>query len=276
MIRFVLPVGQSLEDLVDAHDPTWQTTYADWSGEGNPWGKVKKVFAKLQFGKCAYCERRVQSGSDTNKYESDVEHYRPKKATTIWKSSQIPRPIQAGFSTGYVWLATNVSNYVLACKTCNSEYKGNHFPIAGRIGQAGQTITELNLLEQPYLLYPIGNLDDDPEDLIEWDGILPKPKISELADPYRHWRARITIEFFELDLREDVQQGCAEQICRVWSALQSRDKKDFAALNKLLDENRLPHTACIRAFLKLFLTNPEKANKRVQQARRLLGENPYL
>jgi uncharacterized protein (TIGR02646 family) len=61
---------------------------------------------------CAFCESRV------NKYD-DIEHFRPKHEVT-------------GVNTeGYYWLAVIWSNFLLACKVCNSDYKKNNFPIAG-------------------------------------------------------------------------------------------------------------------------------------------------
>ena len=80
----------------------------DYKGNGDVKTKLLVIYAHC----CAFCEARV------NKYD-DTEHFRPKHEIT-------------GINTeGYYWLAVEWSNLLIACKVCNSDYKGNHFPIAG-------------------------------------------------------------------------------------------------------------------------------------------------
>ena len=89
--------------------------------------------------------------------------------------------IEYDFSTGREWdqgyylLAFHPRNYITACKSCNTPLKSNYFPIAGE--QRGpQSDNPAHLAsEQPFLIYPLGSLDDDPEEVLTFDGIVPKP-----------------------------------------------------------------------------------------------------
>ena len=54
--------------------------------------------------------------------------------------------------------------------------------------------------EGAFLLYPIGSLDDDPETIIEFYGLSPRPVA---ATGLKRQRALVTIEFFRLDDPED-------------------------------------------------------------------------
>ena len=59
-----------------------------------------------------------------------------------------------------------------ACKTCNSRLKANFFPVAGRHSFTGTNPIQLNRRERPYLIYPLGDVDDDnAEDLIAFEGL---------------------------------------------------------------------------------------------------------
>ena len=276
MIRVKLPHGKSISALIDEYNPTWRKKNKIWDGgKSSPWSEIKPIFVGLQFGKCGYCETRVQYSLSTNKYDSDIEHFRPKNRTTSWLPNG-NSSVLMGYADGYFWLATKVENYLLSCKTCYSELKGNNFPIAGHVGRNKQTVRSLNAKEKPYLIFPIGTIDDDPETLIEWHGLIPKPVFSEALDSYGFWRAKVTIELFQLDLREDLLQQRAEQLLLLWEALSSNDLTRLEQLNKQLDDNRTPHAACIRAFLRLFLVNPDAAKVRVQEAQDILAGDYFL
>ncbi len=267
MIRIRLPVGKSIESVVDEFDADWRSVNLIWTG-GNPWSEIKEVFASLHFGKCAYCERLVQAELKQGKVQSDVEHFRPKKEVKPWHSSGALLVVQQGIFTGYSWLATNVENYNFACKECNTILKGNYFPIAGKAGRIGQSVRVLNKGENPFLLNPLDIFDDDPEDLIDWVGFVPIPKFSEAQDLFRYQRARVIIELFDLDERQDVRRGCAEQIQVVWKAFKLRtDSEDGIANQAFLErcktENTAVHTACIRAFIRLLENKKTESMARI-------------
>jgi 5-methylcytosine-specific restriction endonuclease McrA len=255
-IRIRLPVGKSIEDVVDEFDADWHGNNTVWDGKSSPWSEIKEVFVSLHYGKCAYCERLVQAELQRGKVQSDIEHFRPKKEVKPWSSSDASLVVQQGVSTGYSWLATNVANYIFACKECNSIQKGNYFPIAGKAGSSGQSVRVLNTREKPFLLNPLDDLDDDPEDLIDWVGFVPVPKFLETQDLFRYQRARVIIELFALDERQDVRRGCAEQIQAVWKAFKLQKDVDDGVANRALlkrckTENTAVHAACIRAFIRL-------------------------
>ena len=50
--------------------------------------------------------------------------------------------------------------------------------------------------EKPWLLYPVGCLDVDPEDVVTFHGYLPQ---SKSEDPLLKLRGLVTIAFFSLD-----------------------------------------------------------------------------
>lgn len=123
-------------------------------------GAVKTKLLYIYAHCCAFCEARL------NKYD-DIEHFRPKHEIT-------------GVNTkGYYWLAVEWSNLLIACKVCNSDYKKNHFPIAGTRVTAPASVDFNNTTsvydffrrnhicsselqsEQPLLLHPVLDNPDD-------------------------------------------------------------------------------------------------------------------
>ncbi len=236
----------------------------------NSWGEIKEVFMRLQHHKCAFCDRLL-SGPPYGRIEHDLEHFRPKKAVMAWeKKSSYRFASGAGAKHGYYLLAYNIFNYATSCKTCNTKYKANYFPIA--CARRLET-DDLALLaqEQPYLIYPLGSLDNDPEELITYRGILPVPKY---RSGHKYRRARVTIDLFELDSREDLRRLRAEIIQKLWlafSTLQRRHNSDEDAqlARRIIDHACSPQTsqtACARAFYDLCHTDKSSAYKFAQEA----------
>ncbi len=149
--------------------------------------------------KCAYCERKLESvryGAG----EQDVEHFRPKKGIRPWRAPvslrdagiTITDPV--GVDRGYYLLAYHPCNYAAACKPCNSALKRDYFPIAGAFQIAGGDPEALQD-ELPLLIYPLGTFDTDPEHLIEFYGLTPRPVVEE---GHARCRALTTLTFFHL------------------------------------------------------------------------------
>jgi hypothetical protein len=275
MIRVRLPQGKSIADLVDEKYPNWRGKNAVWDEKSSPWSDIKAVFGKLQYGKCAYCERPLQAHADEDKYDTDIEHFRPKQKVTAWGG------LAAGRLDGYAWLATEVQNYLLACKACNSGQKKNHFPISGKAGRKNASIATLNAQEQPLLLNPLDATDPDPEDLIDWLGFTPLAKIPASRNALLHQRGVVLIEFFALERRYGVRRGCAEQIRKVWNAFKLQaDPEDGAVhrafLQRCVQENSEPHAACTRAFLRLIAVDVRQAHLEFLKAEKYLAELPDL
>ncbi len=72
--------------------------------EGYAPEEVKKELIKKFHNNCAFCECNVSVG-----HHLDTEHFRPKDK--------------------YYWLAYEWSNFLLACRKCNSDCKNTQFPI---------------------------------------------------------------------------------------------------------------------------------------------------
>jgi hypothetical protein len=275
MIRYTVTLTQ-LEAAVDALASTWRSKAAcrtekfkqlgTYEEESGIWSDVKPVYMTLQHSKCAYCERKLE-GDRLGKIEHDVEHYRPKSSVRKWPPKKWPpkdvgagQELRYGFSLGGAWsegyylLAYHLQNYATACKVCNSVLKSNYFPIYGPRGPQQANPADL-VQEQPLLVFPLGELDDDPEDLIAFDGLVPLPVHS---DGLKSYRARVTIDFFVLEKREHLREGRALKIRDMWLALSSLDhaaddveRDRFRKLIDRLQGARSPHASCTRAFYRL-------------------------
>lgn len=286
MIRYDIS-DADLDACIEAESPGWfdkatKRTAAcrkkkAFDGGTPIWSDVKAVYMRIQHNKCAYCERKLE-GEPYGRIEHDVEHFRPKNGVKEWPDDRIKaeRQIDYKFPTGQSWdkgyylLAFHPFNYITACKTCNTPLKSNYFPIAGnRRGPQSDNPARL-AQEQPYLLYPLGNLDDDPEQVLTFDGIVPKP--SKRSGHSRR-RAMVTIDFFELDTREELLRGRAEKIRELKLALIIKDSNASPA-NRALAERTIAdlqsenssHCNCVRSFLRLYRRDRLRAEEIFQAA----------
>jgi hypothetical protein len=232
--------------------------------KGN-WSKIKPAYMALQKYKCAYCERRLE-GAAYGAIEHDVEHYRPKSSIVEWPTEKMKRvatyaytfPTGASSAVGYYLLPYELFNYATACKPCNSTLKRNFFPIAGKRKIRTVKLSDYKA-EKPYLVYPIGSLDDDPEDLIAFEGALPIPN-PNLRNGHRRNRAKVTIDFFSLDIRDNLLKERAEIIDKLWLALttaadSSIDQERKSTAQRIIDiavAESSPHTNCARSFVMLY------------------------
>jgi hypothetical protein len=244
------------------------------------WSEVKTVYMRLQGDcKCAYCERKLES-VDYGKGEQDVEHFRPKKRVKAWKVPKALSDQGISFSQvpdddrGYFLLPYHIFNYCAACIPCNRALKRDYFPIAGDYtleGESPQSLTK----ERPYLIYPIGDFDVDPEDLITFYGTSPR---AVAASGHRRSRALTTIEFFKLDdvnKRKNLIQDRAMVIVAMYPQLEKRGKagEDSAKAARLVEGFTNPnsrHTNCARSFRRLFELDPVEAKSVYETAGRLI------
>ncbi len=280
MIRY--PITQAdLEARVDAAKSDWRTraderttAFKAACAYSEPpksfWSEIKGVFIELQGeGKCAFCERSLESNR-YGKVEHDVEHFRPKKSVKPWRVpvdllnvGVVPAPVPASIG-GYYALTYHLLNYATACKPCNSTLKRDWFPIAGTYDTTSEHPAALSS-ERPFLIYPIGDYDEDPEELIEFHGTSPRPRSQDL---HRRQRALLTIEFFRLDKptdRKNLHRGRAEIIMLLYLLLRdaanlqgAEREKEEAEIDDLL-QPRLPHLNCARSFQRLFQSSPQEA-----------------
>jgi hypothetical protein len=225
------------------------------------------VFMDIQGGgKCCFCERKFESGV-LGRYELDIEHFRPKGEIKAWKVPQslldegIPFTAPPAASHGYYLLAYHLLNLTVACKPCNSGLKKSYFPIGGTYDLHGDDPRQMGG-EQPWLMYPIGDLDVDPEDVINFYGILPRSTSQ---------RGLVTIIFFGLDNaigRKQLMRDRARLIVCLYPQLQMAQHSSVEAaayVAKTCAESE-PHTNCARSFVRLFQCDQAAAGRVANEA----------
>jgi hypothetical protein len=294
MIRYQISPAV-IEALIEKLIPGWLARASERTGRlasaghyseaSSIWSEVKAVYMTIQYSKCAYCERGLE-GPEYGRIEHDLEHYRPKSRVRPWPTEQMRRMprFQYGFSTGsempkgYFWLAYDILNYATACKSCNSSLKRDYFPIAGN---RAPNLADRQALaaELPLLIYPISDIDDDPESILTFEGIVP---ISADDDDFKRKRAQVTIDFFRLDSREHLRRERARQITAAYMALRVRDFQGFQQEERDLAVQVLagatapnaPHSNCTKAFLNTYRQDPDMARVIAQLASDYLTKLP--
>lgn len=271
---------QSLRVLITAENSSWlsradlRTAGFRASGKyeenSSIWSEVKSVYMRLQGkSKCIYCERSMES-EHYGLIEQDVEHFRPKGKVSPWK---LPADLAAegikitdpgSAAPGYHELPYHLFNYSASCKPCNSTLKSDYFPISGVYNFSGND-PSLLLSELPLLIYPLGDFDSSPEDLIKFHGLSPQPV--NAAGHKRH-RALVTIAFFQLadtKLRQNLFRERAFIVAALHPQLEvlKNNPKDNAAniLVKAYQSENSPHANCARSFVKLHSSDPAEALK---------------
>lgn len=281
MIRYTIS-REALEARIEATKEGWLARAAErtetfrvaerYAERSSIWSEVKSVYMELQgHGKCAYCERKLEAIA-LGRREQDVEHFRPKGDIGRWN---VPEALQAKDiqvtpppdpTEGYYLLAYHPLNYAASCKPCNSGLKGDRFPIAGSYSAGGEDPVALLQTEQPYLIYPIGDFDTPPEDLIAFYGLSPKPRV---AQGHARKRALVTIAFFRLDdvERKNLLRERATVIIALFPQLERLRRDDMSNTDKVQSEEVViaytslaaPHTNCARSFKRLFEADPVEA-----------------
>ncbi|MCX7382787.1 MAG: hypothetical protein NT133_15525 [Alphaproteobacteria bacterium] len=277
----------AVREAIRAEDPTWLDKAARRTAAINKqggfaektsiWSQVKPVFMKLQCNKCIFCERQFEN----RKYgtiEFDLEHFRPKSSVATWPDRRRHQDIAYDFATGeaaaagYYWLAYDPGNYAASCKVCNTTFKLNYFPIAGARGAVNDDTTALRA-EEPFLCYPIGTTDADPEDLVTFALTVAVP--AERANPVRRRRGQVIIDFFGLNKRDQLHTERARMICLFAPALQAQSEgRDNASDRQLIagmKQPHLPHAACVRAFGRLWRSDRPTAERGFQKCREIVS-----
>ena len=276
MIRISV-TDEELQEMIDRTKFGWfdradkrtkrLKTAGRYSENSSIWSEIKPAFMALQSNKCAYCERAL-AGIEAGKGEHDLEHYRPKGNVKKWPASG--GELEYTFSTGvelengYYWLAYDVMNYLTACGPCNRVRKSDHFPIAGRRGCQDNDVNALDEREKPLILFPIGSRDTDPQSVITFRGAIAIPKAD--LDEHNRNRARVTIDFFDLNGRDELLRDRFAVIETIWSQY---DRLQTASNDRALDDAKAkiakamapysPHSSCALAYYKLCKTAPDKA-----------------
>jgi hypothetical protein len=273
-----------LRDLIDAAQPDWRTKARELTDrvvaggafpkKGNDlWTEIRSVFVELQGRKCAFCERDM-AALPFGGNEQPVEHFRPKGRTKPWKGEAteefwalVGDDLGDGREGGYYWLAYHEENYVTSCATCNSRLKSDYFPIFGTPGNPTRSPRQL-ASEKPALIFPVGDFDDDPSELITFRGIVPVPAST---DPHARRRALVTIRFFALDTREELLEQRALALRTFWIAMHGVSHPDpivaqmAEAQLVFATSVRAPHTRCVRAFESLAASNLAEAQSQMTE-----------
>lgn len=285
MVRY--PVDpQHLIDLINAEKPSWigraharTQVYAqarDYTGGAEFWGEIKNVYIRLQHEKCAYCETKLQGATLASKVH-EVEHFRPKKGIKAWPAPsltyladfQAPCAMGAASATGYYRLAYHPFNYAIACTRCNSTLKSNYFPVRGtRQVHAADPVQMSG--ESVLLVYPLSTIDEDPADLIAFDGIVAVPR---QGDGPGFERAVTTIAFFQLN-HQDLTTRRAPLLSQLWLQMESLAhaapglrRQLSASIDAACSPTR-EFSACMSSFRALYAADPVKA--------RILGEHALV
>jgi hypothetical protein len=279
MIRYLI-TKPKLEELITEENEDWLERASErtaifrkqgfYEEKSSIWSQVKVVYMRLQgLGKCAYCEREMEP-EQLGKVEQDVEHFRPKGNIKEWKAPK--KLTDAGIvftktpaaGKGYYLLPYHHFNYAAACKPCNSTLKKDYFPIKGDYNLDAEGAADLKG-EQAYLIYPIGDVDDDPETLIEFHGPSPRPVAKK---GFKRHRALVTIEFFNLDNpdeRKNLYRDRALVIMALFPLLQKTKKGDVTAKASAKEtvegflQPQLRQLNCARSFQRLFENDDAEA-----------------
>lgn len=270
MIRYEVQPA-TIHAEIAAIDPRWKAKAdartqkfvksAAYSEKSSLWSTVKPVYMRAQWNKCIFCERQFEN-ERYGKIEFDVEHFRPKSSVEAWPSATVHPALSYPFATGaasangYYWLAYDVENYAASCKACNSALKSNYFPIASARGPATASVSALSG-EMPLLCYPLGVLDDDPEELVSFVATIAKPRA---ADGHLRHRGQVIIDFFDLNGRDLLHRQRAQMISLFGGSLAAKHSGNASETDRQvleqIDNPGLPHASCVRSFSRLFEADP--------------------
>jgi hypothetical protein len=242
------------------------------------WSDIKEVYKAVQHAKCVFCEQRLE-GAVTQ----DVEHFRPKAEVKPWTipaklaawGIKVKQDDEGDAALGYRFLAYQILNYAISCKNCNTVFKGNLFPIT-KTRKTEAKRPPAPTTEQNYLIYPISDIDDDPETLLDFEGFMPIAK----GAGFGQLRALVCIELFALDdqdKRKELIQDRAEAVESMYLNLRAiADDPDPVVVrtatrnrDRLLRDSQ-PHANCLRSFKRLFDRDRAAADKIYQDISVLL------
>ncbi len=239
------------------------------------WTSVKKHYIKAQFGKCAFCETRLERGAKTE-IQWDIEHFRPKDRVRRWpiESSNLHMQYQltpmGGEAPGYHLLAYCLGNLAAVCKTCNS-LKSDFFPICGPRSEGGLSPQDYSS-ERPYLTYPLSSDADNPTDLLSFRGATAVPRYDTDEWTENNLTARVIIDMFQLN-RDGLLWNRADWIAnRIWPwVLLARDgHADALGKLELSVSESAPFSNCATSFIALCLDDEKLAMAKVDECNRIV------
>lgn len=244
-----------VEAKITAAVPTWLNRAADRTranlsagkvtSDSPDWSEIKAILLEEQHGLCAYCETKLSLE------QSEIDHFRPKQGKEASRSNHQ----NYNNSAGYYWLSHDIGNYCVSCHDCNSIHKKTNFPIRGNRAPVG-TVPELMGSEEPALINPLWDWEDDPADHIGFDGATVKL----LGIGSVNNRARIINQVFKLNERESLVSGRITQIAYFHQQI-----KNFPDLldhdPEALITPGAAHRSCVIAYLSLYRSDPTRAEE---------------
>ncbi len=158
-------------------DPLAKLAFPDHWNKADVRGALYASFPRV----CAYCGAMLAHND-----RGDVEHFRPKG-----------RVIEDEDHGGYWWLAYDFGNYFLSCRVCNSNKKGDRFPILGgtRVDHARRSRLDA---ERRALLDPEVDTVEQLLTVDFGDLLCPMTPVPDL-DGDEAMRVAETIKFFDLN-----------------------------------------------------------------------------
>ncbi|MCP4147200.1 MAG: hypothetical protein GY757_05565, partial [bacterium] len=155
--------------------------------------------------------------------------------------------------------------------------KKDYFPINGSRNLNADDPVKLKT-EKPYLVFPIGDLDDDPETILRYDGVHAVPVE---RNGFKYDRARVTILFFKLNDREELFESRADKICHLFHFLEmikgantrEQHKKAEKIVANLLSGKK-SYTNCCRSFKKIYDSDRKRALKIIEKIEDYLASDP--
>jgi hypothetical protein len=111
--------------------------------------------------------------------------------------------------------------------------------------------------ELPYLCYPLGTVDDDPEELVTFVATIAKPRAT---GGHLQRRGQIIIDFFDLNGRDQLHRQRAQMISMFGGPLAALHAGTASDTDRRvigqIDHPALPHASCVRSFRRLFDDDP--------------------
>lgn len=126
------------------------------------WKQAREVAMQLFYGKCAFCESRI----DITQRFGDLEHFRPKHSAQDLEGRK-------GAHLHYAWLVYEWDNLLIVCAACNRPHtlpdgtmagKWNRFPVRGARAPFLSSVAECRATEDALLIDP--TFDQPSEHLV--------------------------------------------------------------------------------------------------------------
>ncbi len=223
------------------------------------WQDYKNHFSDAQYDKCGFCEAYV-SATD----HGALEHYRPKGSvsTLLEDGREVeggPKlrgrrvmPLEEGpLRKGYWWLAYEWTNWLFACKICNSSWKLDLFPLAGapKPRSSGPGVDD-----RPLLLHPYGKADMSRHlrftEFGQIEGLSRRGRetirtLGLYREKLRRKREKLALRIYDLidhaldrlDAGEEPDPSAMEEILRCGEA-----DENYAGMVRIVFEQMMPWT----------------------------------